>query len=128
MFPFLTTATDSGPGSSRALLVVRVLLAAFFVFLAFKNLSGDERMAADFRRWGYADGFRIAVAVAQLVGAAALLVPALVLPGAMLLVGILLGAIVTHARFDPPGQLVAPVVCLLLLLPVLWDARPGSLR
>ena len=130
MLPILTTATDagSGAGSSRLLFAVRLLLAAFFVFLACKNLSGDERMAADFRRWGYADGFRVAVALAQIVGAAALLVPALLWPGALLLAGILMGAVVTHARFDPLAQLVAPVVCLALLVPVLWSARPGFLR
>jgi putative oxidoreductase len=68
------------------------------------------------------------VAAAQIVGAVALLVPSLVLPGAVLLAGILAGAIVTHARFDPPAQLLAPAVCLLLLLPVLWSVRPGFLR
>jgi putative oxidoreductase len=117
-----------GVGAWRVLLVLRLLLAAFFVFLAVKNLSGDLRMVEDFRRWGYSDGFRRLVAVSQLVGAAALLVPALTFAGAALLACLLIGAIVTHLRFDPPGQVLTAVVCLLLLLPLLWSYRPGRLR
>ncbi len=119
---------EQGLGASRALLALRLLLAAFFVFLAVKNLSGDLRMAEDFRRWGYSDGFRMLVGISQLVGAAALLVPGLTFLGAALLAGLLVGAIVTHLRFDPPAQALAAVVSLLLLLPLLWAYRPVRWR
>lgn len=124
--PALLTATTLA--SSRALLVLRVLLAAFFVYLAVKNLAGDARMAEDFRRWHYGDGFRIAVAVAQLAGAAALFVPPLTFAGALGLTVVLLGALVTHLRHDPPASALPALVCLLILLPVLWAARPPPLR
>jgi putative oxidoreductase len=113
---------------ARTALALRLLLAMFFVVLAVKNLSGDERMADDFRRWGYPDAFRVAVAVAQFAGAAALLVPPLVFPGAAALVVVLLGAAATHLRHDPPLQAVPAIACLVLLLPVLWVARPPQLR
>jgi putative oxidoreductase len=112
----------------RALLALRLLLAAFFVFLAVKNLGGDVRMAEDFRRWGYSSEFRVLVAIAQLVGAAALLLPAFTFLGAALLGGLLIGAIVTHLRFDPPGHALAAVVSLILLLPLLWSYWPARLR
>ena len=114
--------------SSRTLLVLRVLLAAFFVYLAVKNLAGDARMAEDFRRWSYGDGFRVAVAIAQLVGAVALLVPPLAFAGALGLAVVLVGALVTHLRHDPPASALPALVCLLLLVPVLWAARPAPLR
>jgi hypothetical protein len=78
--------------------VLRVLVAAFFVFLAGRNLSGDAQMAADFQRWGYADWFRTATALVQMLGALALLVPATRPLGALLLLGVLFGAIATHVR------------------------------
>jgi hypothetical protein len=113
---------------TRTALVLRLLLAAFFAFLAYKNLTGEPRMVEDFRRWGYADGFRVAVAVAQLAGAAALCVPPLVFPGAVTLAVVLVGAVATHLRHDPPLQAAPALVCLLLLLPVLWTTRPPLLR
>lgn len=119
---------SSAPGLTRTVLVLRVLLAAFFVFLALKNLLGDARMAADFSRWGYPDGFRIAVAVLQLAGAVGLFVPALVLPSAAMLAVLLVGAVATHLRFDPPLAAAPALVCLLLLAPVLWAVRPAWLR
>jgi hypothetical protein len=115
-------------GASRTVLVLRILLACFFVFLALKNLAGDARMAEDFRRWGYPDAFRIGVAVAQLAGAAALFVSPLVFPGALALALVLLGALATHLRHDPPLQAAPALVCLLLLVPILWAARPPLMR
>jgi hypothetical protein len=114
--------------SSRTVLVLRVLLAAFFVYLAVKNLAGDARMAEDFRRWNYGDGFRVAVAVAQLAGAVALFVPPLAFAGSLGLAVVLVGALVTHLRHDPPASAAPALLCLLLLLPVLWAARPAQLR
>jgi len=113
---------------TRTVLVLRLLLAAFFAFLAYKNLTGDARMVEDFRRWDYGDGFRIAVAVAQLAGAVALFVPPLTFVGALGLAVVLAGALVTHLRHDPPASALPALVCLLLLLPVLWAARPPLLR
>lgn len=123
-----TLLSSTTLSSSRTLLVLRVLLAAFFVYLAVKNLAGDPRMAEDFRRWSYGDGFRVAVAVAQLAGAVALLVPPLAFAGALGLAVLLLGAVVTHLRHDPPAAAVPALACLLLLLPIVWAARPPLLR
>lgn len=123
-----TLLSSTTLASSRTLLVLRVLLAAFFVFLAVKNLAGDQRMAEDFRRWGLGDGFRTGVAVAQLAGAVALFVPPLAFAGALGLVVLLLGAVVTHLRHDPPAAAVPALACLLLLLPIVWAARPPLLR
>jgi putative oxidoreductase len=123
-----TLLSSPSLAGSRTLLVLRVLLAGFFVFLAVKNLAGDQRMADDFRRWGYGDGFRIAVAVAQLGGAVALFLPPLTFAGAIGLALVLAGALATHLRHDPPASALPALVCLLLLLPVLWAARPPLLR
>ena len=114
--------------SSRTVLVLRVLLALFFVYLAARNLAGDPKMAEDFRRWNYGAGFRVVVAVAQIAGAVALFVPPLAFAGAVGLTVLLLGALFTHLRHDPPASAVPALVCLLLLLPVLWAARPPLLR
>ena len=102
-------------GGGWMILVLRLLLAAFFLFMAGKNLAGDQAMAADFTRWGYPPWFRVATACLQTLGALCLLVPALVLPGAVLLTCILGGAAVTHLRFDPLQAVVSPAVFLVLM-------------
>ena len=103
------------PDGSWMILALRLLLAVFFLFMAGKNLAGDQSMAADFSRWGYPSWFRVATACLQAVGALCLLIPALVLPGALLLGCILAGAAVTHLRFDPLQAAASPAVFLALV-------------
>jgi hypothetical protein len=113
---------------SMALTMLRVLVAAFFVFMAVKNLGGDATMAADFQRWGYAAWFRVLTATLQIVGAAALLWTRTSFLGAVLLACILTGAIITHVRHDPPQALVSPAVFLALVAVLLFAYRPALLR
>ncbi len=107
---------------------LRLVVAAFFLFMAWKNLSGDEQMAADFTRWGYSPGFRRFTGVLQIVGALALSVPSICFLGGLLLAGVLAGAIVTHALHDPPAALVSPVVFVLLVAVAVLRYRPPLLR
>ncbi|GJM22470.1 MAG: hypothetical protein DHS20C15_23850 [Planctomycetota bacterium] len=108
-------------------LVLRLLLAAFFLFMAGKNLTGDASMAADFERWGFPDGFRVFTALLQIVGALLLLASATTFPGSLLLLVVLLGAVGTHLVHDPPSSLLSPLLALLVLAPVLLAHRPLSL-
>jgi len=103
-----------------------ILLGAFFVFMAAKNLSGDEAMAADFQRWGYADWFRKLTAWLQIVGAIGLLVPVTTFFGGLLLCGVLVGAAVTHLRFDSWQHVVSPLVFLVFMGLIVLVNRPGG--
>ena len=123
-----TPAEGASRGWMLAATVLRVAVAAFFVMMAVKNLAGDEAMAADFRRWGYPDAFRQAVAGLQIVGAVLLLIPPVAFLGAVLLAGVLVGAVVTHAVHDPPAALASPLVFLVLVASSTWTLRPPLLR
>lgn len=98
-----------------AVLVLRILLALFFVFIAAKNLSGDAQIANDFQRFGFPDWFRVAVAILQLAGAALLFVPGFTWVGCGVLAFVLLGAVVSHVRHDPIQTALSPVVFLALV-------------
>jgi hypothetical protein len=104
--------------------LLRLPLAAFFLWLAFRSLRGDAQMAADFARWGYSQGFLCTIGVAQACGGLALLAPQTSFAGSLLLGGVLLGALYTHARFDPLSSLVSPVVFLIALGLVAVAHRP----
>ncbi len=123
----LMTDSSSAPWQHWAVLGLRILLAAFFVFVAVRNLKGDEAMAADFERWGYAGWFRQLTAWLQIAGAVALLLPVSGAPfaGGMLLACILVGATVTHVRFDPPTAALSPLLFLALVSVILVACRPG---
>jgi hypothetical protein len=110
------------------LTVMRFLIAAFFLFAASKNLSGDAAMVADFRRWGYPDWFRLLTAWLQVAGALLLLDRRIAFYGAVLLGCILLGAMATHLLHDPPVTAAAPVVFLIPVAAFLVGYRPPLLR
>ncbi len=112
-------------GSASALsIALRVPLALFFLWLSYKNLSGDAQMAADFQRWEYSERFRVLVGVAQALGGAALLLPQSCFAGALLLCGILVGAIYTHARFDPLFTAITPAAFLVAVAALAMIHRP----
>jgi hypothetical protein len=113
---------------SIVLTALRLLVAAFFVFMALKNLTGDEAIAADFDRWGYPAWFRAATALLQLLGAAALLWKPASFFGAALLACIMVGALVTHALHDPPRALLSPAAFLAVIGVFLFVYRPQLLR
>lgn len=106
---------------------LRTLIAAFFVFLAWKNLSGDPQMAADFGRWGYPDWFRKVTAWMQIAGALALIPTTTCFYGGAWLAIILLGALATHLLHDPLAASASPLVFLILLAATTVWFRPGWL-
>lgn len=110
-----STVVNGPRGLQVAVVVLRVLLALFFVFIAAKSLSGDAQIATDFQRFGFPDWFRVAVAVFQILGAVLLFVPGFALVGCGVLAFVLVGAIVSHVRHDPLASALSPLVFLVLV-------------
>ena len=93
-------------------------------------LTGNSRMAEGFRHLGYPDYFRTLLGVAKLIGVVALLVPRVPVPvreWAYAGFGItLIAAAVSHRTSgDPTGNVVAPLLALLVAARVLWQ-RPSE--
>jgi hypothetical protein len=124
----MTQSQAAAPWQHWAVMGLRILLAAFFIYVAARNLNGDEAMASDFERWGYAVWFRKLTAYLQVLGAVALLipVPGAAFAGSVLLACILVGATVTHLLFDSPMAAASPLVFLVLVSVILWAQRPGQ--
>ncbi len=79
-----------------ALWILRVLMAALFLFAAFAKLTGNPMMVQEFETVGLGQGFRYFTGLLELVGAAALLTPAISGFGALLLLGVDVGAFVAQ--------------------------------
>lgn len=89
--------TTIGRTLNRALWVLQVLVAAFFlVAAAGPKLFGEAYAVEMFSQIGAGQWFRYAIGVLELAGAVGLLVPRLAGPAALGLVGLMVGAIITQ--------------------------------
>jgi hypothetical protein len=118
----------SSPLMGWIALALRGLVGLFFVWLAYKGLSGDPQTVADYQRWGYPDWFRTLIALGQAAGGLAFLVPQTSMWAGGLLMVILVGAFATHAWHDAPATLISPALFALAVVVALaphWVERLG---
>ena len=97
--------------------ILAAILGVVFVMVGIPKLMGEAKMAANFKRWGYADEVRIAVGAVEVLAGALLLVgiavQALAVTGVLLVICVMVGALGTHQRAaDPFGNWVPPAVLL----------------
>jgi uncharacterized membrane protein YphA (DoxX/SURF4 family) len=109
--------------------ILAAILGVVFIAAAIPKLTGQEAMAANFERWGYADAVRQATGWLEVVTGALLLVgmavPALAVAGSMLVVVIMIGALATHQRaHDPISMWISPAVLLVLDLVLAYSLLP----
>jgi putative oxidoreductase len=76
--------------------VLRVVVAALFLFAGFMKLSGAEQMVQEFATVGLGDWFRIFTGSVEIIGALAVLYPRTTGWGALLLLCVDLGAFVAQ--------------------------------
>ena len=79
--------------------ILRVLIAALFVFAAFAKLSGQPMMVAEFGMLPVGQWFRYFTGLLEVVGAIALLTPAVSGLGALLLLIVDVGAFFAQVLF-----------------------------
>lgn len=101
-----------------------VLLGIFFLTISFKNFRNDPAMCADFKRWNYSETFRRIVAFWQLIGGLSLLTISFSYLGAALLMVLMLGAIYTHLKFDPPKTAIVPFVFFIFIGWIIFILNP----
>lgn len=109
--------------------ILSVLLAAMFLLSGWGKLSNAEasngmQFDEQFVAWGYPAWFRLVVGAAEVLGAVALLIPALRFFGATGLTFVMAGAIVTHLANAEAVAAPIPLVLGLLTGTVAWLARP----
>ncbi len=118
-------ATSTPPRwTSVGLWVVRGLLALVFVGAGGAKLYGVPMMVQEFEHIGLGQWFRYLTGALELLGALLILTPSLAAFGALLLIGIMTGAIITHL-FVIGGSPV-PALVLLALSAVVAYARRGQ--
>jgi uncharacterized membrane protein YphA (DoxX/SURF4 family) len=115
------TQPRSGRARTAVLWTLAALGAASFLMAGFQKLSSDPQMVQLFSLIGFGSWFRYLTGTLETLGAIALLIPRLRVLGALGLVGVMIGAIITNAVFHAPQ---APaLVELVIVTAVAWGRR-----
>ena len=89
----MTTPTlAASRGKTIGLWVLRLLLAALFLFAGLMKLSGQDMMVQEFNVIGWGQWLRYFTGILELVGAIALLIPSVSAFGALILLAVDVGA------------------------------------
>ena len=100
-----------------------VVLAAGFVMAALGKFMGGA--TEWFEGWGYPFWFMILIGVLEVAGAAGLLIPKLTRLAVYGLTVIMLGALYTLIRTGDTGEIMRPLVFLILMWMLWWMRRPA---
>ena len=96
------TQTRPGRVWTPVLWVAAVLGAASFLMAGLQKLTGDPQMVQLFALIGFGSWFRYLTGTLETLGAIALLIPRLRVLGALGLIGVMIGAIITNAALHVP--------------------------
>ena len=109
--------------ASVGMWTVQILVAAMFLMAGSMKLSGAPMLVAEFEKLGMGQWFRVLTGSIEVVAAIALLLPGLVDIGALLLTGVMLGALVAHTLVLGIAGAGPALFLLLTSLLILWTRR-----
>ncbi|MEH1892818.1 MAG: DoxX family protein [Nostoc sp.] len=90
--------TQVSKAKKTTLWIYTTLLAGFFLLVGTLKLTGAELPVAEFVKFGLPNWFRLFVGIAEIVGAALLIVPRTTTLGAVKLGVLMLGCVFFHFR------------------------------
>ena len=125
-------STRLGSGSTGKIMhvglwILQIGAAGMFLMVGFLKLSGDPRMVALFEAIGLGQWFRYVTGSLEVLGAVLLLVPRLSGLGALLLGGVMLGAVPTHL-FVVGGSPLQAIILLIVTGVVAWGRRKRTMN
>jgi uncharacterized membrane protein YphA (DoxX/SURF4 family) len=121
--------SGSGSGSGSIAKIINVVLwvlqiaaAGMFLMVGFLKLSGDAQLVGLFEAIGLGQWFRYLIGSLEVAGAFLLLIPRTSGLGALMLAGVMSGAVVTHL-FIVGGSPVMAIILLVVTGVVAWGRR-----
>ena len=120
-------SASSGKVINIGLWILQIGAAGMFLMVGFFKLSGDPQMVGLFDAIGLGQWFRYATGSLEVLGAFLLLVPRLSGLGALLLVGVMLGAVPTHL-FVVGGSPLPAIILLIVTGVVAWGRRQRTMN
>jgi len=119
--PIPTTRSTTATVWNVVLWVLQILVAAAFLYFGSLKLSGAPMPVMLFDRIGFGQWFRYLTGSLEVIGAVALLIPRFVAHGALLLAGVLVGALITNLVLGMSPQ--RALILLTLTSIIAWARR-----
>lgn len=120
-------ARTTGKAANIILWILQLGAAFMFLMSGYAKLSSAPQMVGLFQLIGVGQWFRYVTGALEVLGAVALLVPRFAGLGALLLVGVMVGAVLTHLLVIGGSPLMA-VVLLLVSAAIAWGRCGTWLR
>ena len=127
MAQVLTEGTQSASGSTGKIVnvvlwVLQIAAAGMFLMVGFLKLSGNAQLVGLFEAIGLGQWFRYLTGTLEVAGAFLLLLPRTSGLGALMLAGVMTGAVVTHV-FIVGGSPLGAIILLVVTGVVAWGRR-----
>jgi putative oxidoreductase len=131
MAQVLTEGTRSASASSAKIInvglwILQIGAAGMFLMVGFLKLSGDAQLVGLFEAIGLGQWFRYLTGTLEVAGAFLLLIPRASGLGALMLAGVMVGAVVTHL-FIVGGSPLMAIVLLVVTGLVAWGRRQRTM-
>ena len=121
------SASDStGKIMNLALWVLQIAAAGMFLMAGFSKLSGNEQMVGLFATIGVGQWFRYLTGALEVAGAILLLIPRTSGVGALMLVVVMSGAVMTHLFIIGGSPLMATILLSVTSF-VAWGRRERTM-
>src|SRR3989449_5500073 len=132
MAQVLTEGTQSGSGSTWKIInvglwILQIAAAGMFLMVGFLKLSGDAQLVGLFEAIGLGQWFRYLTGALEVAGAILLLLPRTSGLGALMLAGVMTGAVVTHV-FIVGGSPLGAIILLVVTGVVAWGRRQRTMN
>jgi putative oxidoreductase len=132
MAQVLTEGTQSASGATAKIVnivlwVLQIGAAGMFLMVGFLKLSGNPQLVGLFEAIGLGQWFRYLTGSLEVGGAILLLIPRLSGLGALMLFGVMIGAVVTHL-FIVGGSPLMAIILLVVTGVVAWGRRQRTMN
>jgi putative oxidoreductase len=120
---------SAAPGKVKniALLVLQIACAAMFLMAGALKLAGAEKMVETFATLGFGQWFRYFTGIVEVLGAVALVIPAIAGLSALSLAVVMVCAVIAHVAVL--GGSPAPAIVLLVLVGIVaWGRKERAAR
>jgi uncharacterized membrane protein YphA (DoxX/SURF4 family) len=132
MAQVLTESTRSASASTAKILnvllwVLQIAAAGMFLMVGFLKLSGDVQLVGLFEAIGLGQWLRYLTGTLEVAGAFLLVIPRTSGLGALMLAGVMAGAVITHL-FIVGGSPLMAIVLLVVTGIVAWGRRQRTMN
>ena len=132
MAQVFTEGTQSASGSTGKIVnvvlwVLQIAAAGMFLMVGFLKLSGNAQLVGLFEAIGLGQWFRYLTGTLEVAGALLLLIPRTSGLGALMLAGVMTGAVVTHV-FIVGGSPLGAIILFAVTGVVAWGRRQRTMH